>query len=373
MRVIDGKGGQSIDSAQRGEPRTDAHAHDPLARLAWVRDHVLPAGGRVLVCASGGPDSMALLGAAALAFDARASVAWVDHGWRAGTPDRQIVSAACAARGLAFAPLAIRRSAPTETCARRARLARLAEHARRCGAGALLLAHHAHDDDETLLLHLRRGHLEDRARAGIPHLRRTEPGGPWLVRPFLMGPALAPATLDAWRRAHGLDAFHDPTNDDLSIPRNALRARLRAGAFDRAALAALRRRARARLARRVGDAVALLAGAEPVGAGLGLVREALATLEVRHGDGGLAELVRLLGLALHPARRLDPRATVIARLRERLATGAGRLWIPGRPRGVWLAATRTQVLLPEAGTATRSPADAALEALLATPLYVGGC
>jgi len=363
------KGAQSTGSARDVEPGGHA-GDDPASRLARVRDVVLPALGRVVACVSGGRDSMALLGAVAAALPGRADVAWVDHGWRARTPDRGLVERACARLGLPFAALRVDPGPRTETAARRARHAVLAAHARERDAATLLLAHHAHDDDETMLLHLRRGHLEDRALAGMPHLRRLGAGGPWLARPFLMGAPLSPDALDAWRRARDLVAYEDPTNADLSIPRNAVRARLRSGAFDRDELRALRRAARGRLRRRVGAVARLLGRAERVDQGIGFDRAVLRVWLERHGTAGLAELLRLLGPALGPARRLDPRAAVVARLAERIRSGRGRLWLPGRPLGAWCVATRGAVMLPDAWLGQRAPAVDPFAALLASPLYV---
>lgn len=99
-----------------------------------------------------------------------------------------------------------------------ARAARYAELEPMLADGeALLTAHHADDQVETLLLRLMRG-------AGIRGLasiaERAQFGRGWLLRPLL---AAGRSDLDRYAREFDLDWIDDPTNRDTSIDRNYLR------------------------------------------------------------------------------------------------------------------------------------------------------
>ena len=125
----------------------------------------IPAG-KVLVAVSGGADSTALLRLCAalapgLGWDLRAG--HVQHGLRgrASLGDQRFVEDLCG--GLGIACLVRRVRVPksggkfSEEAARRLRYRALAEMARSCGARALLTAHTADDQAETVLLNLLRG------------------------------------------------------------------------------------------------------------------------------------------------------------------------------------------------------------------------
>lgn len=104
-----------------------------------------------------------------------------------------------------------------EAAARHARYQVLAEAALARGCRTVLLAQHADDQAETVLLALTRG-------AGIPGLAAM-PGrfvrhGIAFERPLL---ALSRATIDAWVREHHLRPIEDPTNGDPARTRNRLR------------------------------------------------------------------------------------------------------------------------------------------------------
>ncbi|HMA30497.1 MAG TPA: tRNA lysidine(34) synthetase TilS [Casimicrobiaceae bacterium] len=177
---------------------------------------------------SGGRDSIALLDAALAAAQTgrvRVVAIHVHHGLSASA-DRWSAFCAdtCAALGV---EVAIRRvqvtprpRASTEALAREARYAALADAARRCGAAAVLLAHHADDQAETLLLQLLRG-AGPRGLAAMPPAQPDD-GILWL-RPLL---ALTRAEIDACVAELGLAFVEDESNAQPGHRRNALRLRV---------------------------------------------------------------------------------------------------------------------------------------------------
>ncbi|HEX5011585.1 MAG TPA: tRNA lysidine(34) synthetase TilS [Planctomycetota bacterium] len=344
---------------------------EPCRPLRLASRALLPRGARVLLAVSGGSDSVALLAAARAQLDGPFEVAHVHHGLRAAADrDAAFVQDLCARLGLAchvlHAPPTAADPARHETAARRRRLAALALQARRLQAPFILLAHHLDDDLETLLLRLRRGHSGDRALAGMPVLRPLAPGV-LLLRPFL---ALAAppgrAELRAGREAAGLPHVEDESNADLRVPRNALRAWLASQPpSTRSELLALRAAARARLQRRVLAAAAQLElhlREEGLGA-----RLALRALQAPPGEPRaefVAEVLRLLGLALQRPRRLDPRAAVLRQLDERLRRG-GELLLPAEPAPLRVLLHGDVLRLPDDAPAAGEPAARAVGALLA--------
>jgi tRNA(Ile)-lysidine synthase len=178
----------------------------------------LPAG-PALVAVSGGPDSVALLD---LLIASRAShaleliVAHVDHGIH---PDSaraaELVRALAGRYGLDFelARLALGADAG-ETVARRARYDALARIAERRGAGAVLTAHHADDQVETVTMRF----LAGSGPAGIAGMAVRR--GP-VVRPLLSfrRDELARYVLD-----RALPTWSDPANTDPRHLRSWLRS-----------------------------------------------------------------------------------------------------------------------------------------------------
>lgn len=196
------------------------------ALAAWPSDR--RAGG-LLLAVSGGPDSLALLLAAA---EGRASgrlpraieVATVDHGLRPESAAEAIEVARIArSLDLPHRTLSWDRTAPlrgnVSAEARAARYERLAAHALAIGAGAILTAHHRDDQIETHLLAHARG-ARGAALAGMRAWRDLEPGLV-LLRPFL---ALPKRDLVAIVERAGVRAADDPTNRDLRFARARLRA-----------------------------------------------------------------------------------------------------------------------------------------------------
>lgn len=182
-----------------------AHLTTTLARLR------LPAG-PVLVAVSGGPDSVVLLDLLVRTQQEHGLelvVAHADHGIH---PDSRAVASQVEdlARGYGLPVvvgrlhLAAERAHTTETRARTARHRWFRQVALREGAGAILLAHHADDQSETVFLRMLKG-------SGVVGLRGMDIRRGLLVRPLLRVPR---AQLRAWAELHALAGWEDPANAD---------------------------------------------------------------------------------------------------------------------------------------------------------------
>lgn len=215
-------------ASRRSRPAEPGVAGDLTRAVAGLLARALPDGGRVAVALSGGRDSVALLDATARVADqARIAlvVFHVHHGLSANA-DRwaQFCRDTCAMRGLAFAQrdVSVARGSRVslEAAAREARYDALAELAREHAIQAVMLAHHADDQAETVLLQLLRG-AGPRGLAAMPAIG-IDRGLQWL-RPFLDIPR---AALDAYVSRHALGYVDDESNADPRHRRNALRARV---------------------------------------------------------------------------------------------------------------------------------------------------
>jgi tRNA(Ile)-lysidine synthase len=201
----------------------------------------IPDDAHIVVAVSGGPDSMAMLHAAAHLLEAdvrhwRLTVAHLDHGLRSESPDDAIfVTNAAAALGLPsevrrtdVAALARAEGRSIEDAGREARYRFLEDVAPQ---GALIAtAHTADDSAETVLMNLLRGSGLSGVR-GIPARRGR------VIRPLL---AERRATLRELLDAAGIGYRLDPSNDDPAFGRNRIRGdlmpmleELRPGAVDR--------------------------------------------------------------------------------------------------------------------------------------------
>lgn len=182
-------------------------------------------GARWALGLSGGADSVALL-CRCVEAGCRPVALHFNHGFadENGDEAEAFCRALCARLGV---PLRVGRNAAPEagggskeTRARRARLAFLAEAARAAGAVGVLLAHHAGDRAENLVLRLARGS----GAAGLASFGwgGTLPGAPDLR---LCRPLIDETHADqvAWLRAHTQPWVEDSSNADLAIPRNAIR------------------------------------------------------------------------------------------------------------------------------------------------------
>lgn len=173
---------------------------------------------------SGGPDSMALLLLAAEALPDQVEAATVDHGLRAeSASEATFVAEHCARLGVRHATLAVTVPAGNiQAEARAARYAVLAGWMGERNLAALVTAHHADDQAETLLMRLGRG-------SGVSGLAGVRAKGPI---PGTRLPLLRP--LLGWRRAELADvvagariaAVQDPSNTDDRFDRVRLRKAL---------------------------------------------------------------------------------------------------------------------------------------------------
>ena len=175
---------------------------------------------RVAVAVSGGADSMAL--ALLLAGWGRPTAMIVDHGLRPESgAEAAWVAARLAELGIAARVLPLPDLARGPALAERARTARYAALAAACrdaGLADLLLAHHAQDQAETLLLRQGAGS----GPAGLAGMAPVTHGeAVRLLRPLL---AVAPARLRATLRRAGASWVEDPTNMDPATPRARFRA-----------------------------------------------------------------------------------------------------------------------------------------------------
>ena len=211
---------------------TPGRATAKLARaiLAALRAHEdRLRGGTLVLAVSGGADSLALLLAAASLSPRRRPtlvVAHFSHGLRPSAEKREaaLVRRAAAACGLPLTHSA-GASGPTESSARDARYAFLADVARSTGARAVATAHTEDDQAETVLLRLTRG-------AGLRGAAAMAEIGPWpsdeekdllLLRPLLGVPRAL--TEQACEEA-GVRPARDGSNRNLRFARNRVRRRV---------------------------------------------------------------------------------------------------------------------------------------------------
>ncbi|HEV7289037.1 tRNA lysidine(34) synthetase TilS [Sphingomonas sp.] len=228
-----------------------ASAGDPLNPLdpAWVErfradfdqlcirafDGALATDTRIALAVSGGADSMAMLLLAATACPGRVVAATVDHGLRPEAADEAaMVAGVCARLGVphvTLTPAEPITGSSLQGRARAARYAALFAWMRRANACALLTAHHADDQAETLLMRLNRAS----GVAGLSGIRPIRSDEFPVLRPLL-----------GWRRAAlrdivaaaGAPWVDDPSNADPHHDRTRIRDMLaNQSMLDAAALA----------------------------------------------------------------------------------------------------------------------------------------
>lgn len=189
-----------------------------------------PQSHRLCVAFSGGLDSTVLLAALAElrpAFSVRAI--HIDHQLQ---PDARAWAERCARvaerYAIALTSLQVNVNSEEGGIEEAARCARYeALHAQLEDAEALLTAHHADDQLETMLLALVRG-AGVRGMSAMPSVRPFGRGV--LVRPLL---GFSRAQLEEWARARGLEWITDPTNDSQVMDRNYLRHSVVPGLLER--------------------------------------------------------------------------------------------------------------------------------------------
>ena len=226
---------------------------DPAAVERFAADlaAVFPAGDRLGIAVSGGPDSMALLLLAHAALNGNVEAATVDHGLRPESgSEAAMVADLCRTLGIAHETMRVEvAGGNVQSAARMARYDALNAWAARRNLLAIATAHHADDQAETLLMRLNRGSGLS-GLAGIRAKTQAPGGGALLVRPLL-----------DWRKAELLDHVtsagvsyaEDPSNRDAKYDRVAMRRHLAdADWLDPAAIA--------RSARHLGEAELAIAG-----------------------------------------------------------------------------------------------------------------
>lgn len=236
-------------------------------------------GDLVLVCVSGGPDSVCLAESLARLrrlLRIRLAVLHVDHRLRRGSEaDARYVRRLAARLDLTFEHVVVTghptRGDSVEAWARAQRRAAALAVAHEMGAERIATGHTLDDQAETVLMRVLSG-AGAAGVAGIPPVL-----GPW-VRPLL---DVRRDETEAFCRSLGLRPRIDPTNSDPRFLRNAIRLRglptleRAVGRDVREAIArtgALLREDDAELTRRAEEAYAQIARPVPVGQGSTIVR-----------------------------------------------------------------------------------------------------
>ncbi|MAB91166.1 MAG: tRNA lysidine(34) synthetase TilS [Planctomycetes bacterium] len=190
-----------------------------------IRSAPVAASERVGVACSGGRDSIVLLAAVAEVLFSRGipvRAVHVHHDLRGAASDADATLVRRTARRLGI-PCSVQRAPVAagpglEARAREARYEAFARVARRHGLTALLLAHHADDQAETVVMRVLRG-AGARGLRGMPRVRPLS-GGCRILRPLL---ALRRKDLEAAATEGGLEWRDDQSNRDRRFLRNLVR------------------------------------------------------------------------------------------------------------------------------------------------------
>jgi tRNA(Ile)-lysidine synthase len=204
-----------------------------LSRLSHIlqQDCQLVPASLVLIGVSGGPDSLCLLDIL-YRLGYSLMVAHLNHGLRKeAVADELAVREAARARGLSYisktadvAGYADKNSISLEEAAREVRYRFLFTQARRCQAQAVIVAHTADDQIETVLMHLLRG----AGLSGLKGMKYRSLPNPWskeiaLVRPML---DVFRDDIQAYCAGTGLHPVFDHSNLDTTLFRNRIRQEL---------------------------------------------------------------------------------------------------------------------------------------------------
>ncbi len=191
-------------------------------------------GDAVLVGASGGPDSMALLHLLlklAPEFDIGIAMAHLNHGLRPGAADRDAAFVKTLAEKLGLPcfveKIDVRKhrrdhKLSLEEAARRVRYDFFGRVAERRGFHKIALGHHGDDNAELVLMNLFRGSGPPGV-SGMPAIRPLGRGGVVLVRPLL---ELNRARIMAYIAREGIAFVIDESNRDARYTRNRIRHNL---------------------------------------------------------------------------------------------------------------------------------------------------
>lgn len=213
-----------------GRPECETPPIDPAGfYVLWER---FGSPRRLLLAVSGGADSMALMRLAGLLKSSGAAdvrVATVDHGLRREARlEAEMVGREAGALGLAHSTLAWTGEKPTsgvQAAAREARYRLLIANALAIGADALMTAHTADDQAETVLMRLARG-SGPRGLSGMAAETQIAAGASLPVR--LLRPLLGfrRASLRAYLHEQGAVFVDDPSNEDFAYERVRVRSLL---------------------------------------------------------------------------------------------------------------------------------------------------
>jgi tRNA(Ile)-lysidine synthase len=197
-------------------------------RRTVARHGLLQGGEGVLVCVSGGPDSMALLQSLwelSREWNLSLTAAYLDHGLRPeAEAEKAFVREAAFSRGLSFVSeradvrgLARKNRLPLQEAARNARYDFFLRAAAGFTAEKIALGHTADDQAESVLMRLLRG-SGTRGLAGIPPKRNGR-----IIRPLL---EVRREEVEGYLRERNVPFCDDVSNRSLHYLRNRVRREL---------------------------------------------------------------------------------------------------------------------------------------------------
>lgn len=187
---------------------------------------------RYVLAVSGGADSMALLDAARVVFSGTLGnlmVCHVEHGIRGqeALADAELVQDFCESLGINYIcchvnvpEIAKKENLSLEAAARKVRYEILFAQARKFGALAVVTAHQADDQAETVLWKLLRGAGSD-GMSGMQHQYQQE--DMIILRPLL---DFSRNDIETYCRLREISYCEDSTNSDLGYTRNRIRCEL---------------------------------------------------------------------------------------------------------------------------------------------------
>lgn len=302
------RSGRAEAAVRAGEAAGGAAGAAVDAAVAAALHH-LPFRPKLLVAFSGGRDSTVLLDALARLHAPSLIVAWHVHHGLQDAADRWLAfcEREAARQGVRFGSTRLAASPDAgvnlEAWARDARYAALWQAAADTGAVALLTAHHADDQLETVFMRLARGSGPEALGGMAPAERRA---GGWLLRPLL---GVGRDRIDAYARARRLEWVEDPMNVDEALLRTALRTRVLPALA--AAVPGLRDNVlrSAALLREAGETLRAIAESDLADAGLtpdlrSIDRCTLAGLPAFRRNEAVRAWFRLLGLPMPTQARL---------------------------------------------------------------------
>jgi tRNA(Ile)-lysidine synthase len=292
-----------------------------LDRFRAAMTQLAPRRGVAVIAVSGGPDSVALLDLLVATRDAHQLdliVAHADHGIH---PDSPTVAATVARLGASYrlpCEVGQLRLGPgtSETLARQARYTWLTRVAESRGAVAIVTAHHADDQAETILMRL----LSGSGPAGLSGMAT------WNGRIFRPLLGITRDELTDYLQNRKLEAWQDPANSDPRHLRSWIRARVLPGLAERIPEVQANLLRSGRLAERdraAWDAlVETLPGLDPVpeGGGISVAATALVGYDSVLRDAILRAVARRAGLGIGEQR--------MERVRQLLERGVSGRRVP---------------------------------------------